>query len=215
MGWVVLGTLVVGACASGSSGIELGSDRTTDSDQDQTVTTIDPDDVPMPPDGPGGDGGEDCDDVPVWVLKRTDDPDDEGVQPSDDDDECLPGGTELGTGDVQVTLRWSSEADLDLHVFEPDGTEIYFGDPGPTRTGGQLDVDSNIGCVDDGSVENIFWPEGEMPLGEYRIEVHGFTVDGCGGGDYTVVAKVEGEEILNETGNVGEDEGDPYTFEVS
>ena len=40
-----------------------------------------------------------------------------------------PGPTpepELGTGDVQVTLRWSSSADIDLHVFEPDGTEIWF-----------------------------------------------------------------------------------------
>jgi hypothetical protein len=220
---VLMGTLVMGACADGD-GTVLG--QMTDPDE-TTVTTVDlpptqPPDPPDPPDpdGPGGGGDDTCGDPPVWVLKATDDPDgfsdDEPRDEEPPDDGCdVPDGPELGTGDVQITLRWSSDADLDLHVFEPDGTEIYFGDPGPTRTGGRLDVDSNIGCENDGSVENVFWPEGDLPLGEYRIEIHGYTVDGCGGGDYTVTAKVEGEQILEESGSVAEDEDDPYTFEVN
>ncbi|HEY8527712.1 MAG TPA: hypothetical protein VIL48_22290 [Acidimicrobiales bacterium] len=124
--------------------------------------------------------------------------------------ECI----ELGTGDVQVTLRWTSEADLDLHVTEPDGTEIYFANRGPTSTGGQLDVDSNVGCHREASVENVFWPTGRAPEGEYTIEVNGFSVDGCGGGDYTVTARVHGEEVLSESGSVGEDETDTYTITV-
>lgn len=124
--------------------------------------------------------------------------------------ECI----ELGTGDVQVTLRWSSEADIDLHVTEPNGTEIWYGDKGPTETGGELDVDSNVGCVQEASVENVFWPVGRAPSGSYTIEVTGFQVDGCGSGAYTVSARVRGEQVLLETGAVGEDETDTYEIEV-
>ena len=115
---------------------------------------------------------------------------------------------------MQVTLRWSSSADVDLHVFEPDGTEIWFSDPGPTATGGQLDVDSNVGCEQEASVENVFWPDGQMPLGGYRVVVTGYQVDGCGSGDYTLTANVKGEVVLDEAGTVGQDENDEFAFEA-
>jgi hypothetical protein len=124
--------------------------------------------------------------------------------------ECI----ELGTGDVQVTLRWASSADIDLHVTEPDGTEIWYGDKGPTSTGGQLDVDSNVGCEQEASVENVFWPVGQAPSGTYTVEVNGYQVDGCGSGQYTVTAKVRGEQVLLERGEVGEDETDTYHIEA-
>ncbi|MGH9209357.1 MAG: hypothetical protein ACRD2C_01600 [Acidimicrobiales bacterium] len=188
------------------------------------------DDPPAVTDEPSDDTEDPSDDVDDGSDDRSDDVDDGSDDPSDDvddpsedsdepDEDCdepqPQPEPELGTGDVQITLRWESDADLDLHVTEPDGTEIWFGDTGPTATGGQLDVDSNIGCENDGSVENVFWAEGDMPLGEYQVEIVGYTVDGCGGGDYTVTAQVEGAEILNEDGSVAEDEEDPYTFEVS
>jgi hypothetical protein len=129
---------------------------------------------------------------------------------SDAPPECI----ELGTGDVQVTLRWASPADIDLHVTEPDGTEIWYGDKGPTSTGGQLDVDSNVGCNQEASVENVFWPTGQAPSGTYTVEVNGFQVDGCGSGAYTVSAKVRGEVVLLESGSVGEDETDTYRIQA-
>ncbi|HET8621203.1 MAG TPA: DUF6777 domain-containing protein, partial [Acidimicrobiales bacterium] len=97
---------------------------------------------------------------------------------------------DTGTGDVQVTLSWASDSDLDLHVTEPDGTEIDYINTGPTSTGGELDVDSNINCDNDGGVENVFWPVGEAPSGSYAVSVEGFRLtrdDGsdCGGGDFT------------------------------
>jgi hypothetical protein len=124
--------------------------------------------------------------------------------------ECI----ELGTGDVQVTLRWASAADIDLHVTEPDGTEIWYGDTGPSSTGGQLDVDSNVGCEQEASVENVFWPTGQAPSGTYTVEVNGYQVDDCGSGEYTVTAKVRGETVLQETGSVGEDETDTFQIEA-
>jgi hypothetical protein len=205
--------VVVGACSSAGGGeIGAGTTTTTDPDRPSTTTTTDDDDPEPDPDpGPGGSGGsgEECLEPPVWAFKaQADDP----CEPTPD-----PGPTpepELGTGDVQVTLRWESSSDIDLHVFEPDGTEIYFGDRGPTSTGGRLDVDSNVGCEQEASVENVFWPDGDMPIGGYRVVVTGYQVDGCGGGDYTLTANVKGDPVLDETGTVGQDEEDEFTFEA-
>jgi hypothetical protein len=127
--------------------------------------------------------------------------------------------TDIGTGDVQLKLEWASDADIDLAVTEPDGTFIYWNDTGPTASGGELDVDANRQCINDGGVENIFWPPGEAPTGTYTITVTGFALtnaDGasCGGGDFTLTITVQGEERV-ETGSVGQDQEQTYTFEVT
>lgn len=121
---------------------------------------------------------------------------------------------ELGTGDVQITLRWFSNADLDLAVTDPEGNRIDFTNR-ESPTGGRLDVDSNIDCEPEGSVENIFWPPGGAPAGPYTVEVTGFTVGGdCGGGDYELTIRVAGQPDIVHTGSVGEGETDTYTFRV-
>ncbi len=83
---------------------------------------------------------------------------------------------ELGTGDVQVTLRWSTIDDLDLAVTGPSGDRISYANSSGS-SGGQLDVDSNAACGDNNPspVENIFWPEGGAPTGDFTIEVNLFT----------------------------------------
>jgi hypothetical protein len=74
---------------------------------------------------------------------------------------------DLGTGDVQVTLQWSGDADLDLHVTDPTGFEIYFGAKN-SPSGGSLDADDIPDCGDNGPhVENVFWPVGGAPTGQY------------------------------------------------
>ncbi|MHC4376645.1 MAG: hypothetical protein ACYS26_08610 [Planctomycetota bacterium] len=78
-----------------------------------------------------------------------------------------------GTGDVRVTLSWNGTSDLDLYVTDPFGEEIAFFNPF-SASGGQLDVDSNVGCIPDGSVENIFWPTGSAPSGLYSVSVDSF-----------------------------------------
>ena len=88
----------------------------------------------------------------------------------------VPPDIVLGTGDVQATLLWSGESDMDLHVVEPDGEETYFQSPA-SSTGGVLDHDDIAGCgADTGThVENIFWPQGLAPPGDYRAYVHFYT----------------------------------------
>jgi hypothetical protein len=125
---------------------------------------------------------------------------------------------DVGTGDVQVKLEWPSESDLDLHVIEPDGTEINYLRPGPTTTNGRLDVDSNVDCKDRRGVENVFWPLGKAPKGHYKVGVQGFRLihdDGspCGPGAYTVTITVAGKTRV-EKGTVGQDETKTYEFDV-
>jgi len=79
---------------------------------------------------------------------------------------------DLGTGDVQITLRWYSTVDLDLSVADPSGDSIDFGHK-VSASGGELDRDANWPC-DTGTstpVENVFWPPGGAPAGHYRVTV--------------------------------------------
>lgn len=83
----------------------------------------------------------------------------------------------VGTGDVQVSVSWDTLADVDLHVVEPSGEEIYYAHETST-TGGQLDLDSNAVCTADGiNNENITWPAGMAPSGTYIVRVDYF--DAC------------------------------------
>ena len=111
----------------------------------------------------------------------------------------LPGScrAELGTGDVQVTLRWSGYNDLDLHVVDPLGEEIFY-QHSASASGGLLDVDSNAGCertVTDSPVENIYWPIGSAPRGEYTVSVVYFSHCGTELDDteFRIQLKVDGQ----------------------
>ena len=74
------------------------------------------------------------------------------------------------TGDLKVTLLWDFYGDIDLHVMQPTGFEIYYSHPQDAVTGGALDVDNREGG--EGSAENIFWPN--PPKGKYQVYLHFF-----------------------------------------
>ena len=82
----------------------------------------------------------------------------------------------LGTGDVQVTLRWTGRDDLDLAVSEPGGEIIFFGNP-QLPSGAALDVDANALCevVTPVPIENVFWPTTTAATGNYQAVVSLFT----------------------------------------
>jgi hypothetical protein len=139
----------------------------------------------------------------------------EQLIPPPGSDAALPPG--LGTGDVQVTLRWSSEADLDLAVVDPFGDQISFG----TRTspsGGELDRDANFPCVSraDDPVENVFWPPGGAPAGAYRASVaYRMTCATPGSQTYDLIVRVRGTIVLQETGTLEPGGTAEYGFEVA
>ncbi|HEV3351841.1 MAG TPA: hypothetical protein VG076_02900 [Acidimicrobiales bacterium] len=119
----------------------------------------------------------------------------------------VPPGLTLGTGDVQVTLLWADGNDLDLHVIDPSGAEIYFSHP-TSPTGGTLDHDDTAGCSSTGThAENVFWSTGRAPAGRYRVFVKNYT--SCGSpSQYSLQAKVRGRAVITTTGTVGAHEGD-------
>lgn len=100
--------------------------------------------------------------------------------------------TSVGTGDVQVNVSWDVDSDVDLHVVDPAGEEIYYGNR-TSSSGGQLDLDSNAACsLDHKRAENITWPAGKAPSGIYRVLVDYW--DACTQGQtrYVVTVNVKG-----------------------
>lgn len=78
----------------------------------------------------------------------------------------------VGTGQLQVSLSFDNEKDIDLHLIEPNGDHIYYGNY-MSENGGELDLDSNAGCSIDGvNNENITYGEGAyVEPGEYTVYV--------------------------------------------
>ncbi len=75
-------------------------------------------------------------------------------------------------GDLQFALNWDTETDVDLHVIDPSGEAIFWGNP-IGASGGTLDLDSNAGCAIDGvQNENAIWAADEAPSGSYRVGVN-------------------------------------------
>ena len=75
------------------------------------------------------------------------------------------------SSDVQVSLMWNNFNDLDLHIVCPSGERIHGGNK-ISKCGGELDVDANVRPETKKPVENVFWPEGTAPAGQYQVYVH-------------------------------------------
>ena len=82
-----------------------------------------------------------------------------------------------GTGDVAFRLTWEGLSDLDLMVLDPAGDCIAYGSR-RSKSGGVLDIDCNFGTESmcEHPIENIFWPKGAAPAGEYLFWVHAHTL---------------------------------------
>lgn len=81
------------------------------------------------------------------------------------------------TGEILCRLAWYNHDDLDLHMEEPRGYEIYFGNKRVlSPAGGKLDVDMNAGAGTTRTpVENIFYARrATMHEGVYKLHVHNF-----------------------------------------
>ena len=80
---------------------------------------------------------------------------------------------ELPAGDIEVTLVWSTTADLQLLVRDPIGDSV-FDDLPLGSSGGILAANGNVNCVPVASgapVSYIYWPPGRMRPGSYEVEV--------------------------------------------
>jgi hypothetical protein len=118
----------------------------------------------------------------------------------------IPG---LETGDIQITMIWSSTADLDLHVVDPFGEEISFENP-HSDSGGKLVNEGNGSCAlaTTSPIENIFWATGTAPPGVYTIVVHYFgTCREEGDQMFELIVRVDGQLLEIVKGSISPFEG--------
>ncbi len=108
----------------------------------------------------------------------------------------------VGTGTIQVSVSWDAESDVDLHLVQPNGDEIYYGHS-TAASGGTLDLDSNAGCGIDGKKnENITWPSGSTPpRGTYTVRVDYWSACSVAKTNYVVTVRVTGQAARTYTGS--------------
>ncbi len=112
-------------------------------------------------------------------------------------------------GRLIVSLSWDTEADLDLHVVDAAGVEIYKGnlnsyakpppgtpvDPSAAKNGGILDFDSNAACVIDGRrAEHVTYASAPPP-GHYTVRVDTFSLCAAPSANWRVSASLDGKSL--------------------
>jgi hypothetical protein len=123
------------------------------------------------------------------------------------------------TGTLVFSLDWDVNADLDLRVVQPGGTEIWakhissymppnfpgdVPDGGGPESAGLLDFDSNAQCVIDGRRrENIYWTV-PPPKGHYIARVDTFSLCGQSIAYWHVTATLDGN-LMAEAHGFGRD----------
>ncbi len=97
------------------------------------------------------------------------------------DDNCngaIDEGCGYSGGNIQVTAAWQTASDIDLHVTDPTGAEVFYG-ARSSASGGVLDHDANAACrAQPPTVENVYWNSPTPPRGRYTIRVVSY--DQCG-----------------------------------
>lgn len=110
---------------------------------------------------------------------------------------------QVGTGKLQVSCSWDQLNDVDLHLVEPSGAEIYFGNA-ISQNGGELDLDSNAACnIDSINNENITYSETDVvEAGEYTVRVDLWSnCDLTENTNYNVIAYYDGAIIGTSSGS--------------
>ena len=113
------------------------------------------------------------------------------------------------TQDVQVTLSWDGDSNLDLQVVDPNGNEV-----GRSSVQGEQTTvkDSNEGCELTGATpdgirnEQVAWTAGSVPAGVYTVSVNYQASCGVSETNYVVRLNNAGETgtfsgTLTDTGN--------------
>jgi tRNA (guanosine-2'-O-)-methyltransferase len=124
------------------------------------------------------------------------------------DDDCdghIDQGCGLAAGDLQITVAWSTGADIDLYVIEPAGDTLSFQRRRST-TGGRVDAVGRGRCGDGEihpRVENLVWEGAEVLRGTYRVMLHYWGECQSAAGPTEVVASMAlGGRVLGTVGYV-------------
>lgn len=122
----------------------------------------------------------------LWLLSRCD-----GIIPSppieEEDSTTVVIDSTIFEHPVQVMLSWHNYDDLDLHVCEPNGYEIYYSDNTDSETLGHLNFDRNVSSLSRHPQEHISWPKiSKMVPGEYLVLVRNYTERSSINDDYQI-----------------------------
>lgn len=125
----------------------------------------------------------------------------------------------LEDGNVKITVSWTSNADVDLHVLTPKGNEISADIADViTADGGKISFDqcqgesckSDTRTVNFPHVEHVVWVHGEPVVkGKYKVWVENF--NGVAAADFTIVFEKPSGEKEFKTGSVGAVKGQAST----
>jgi hypothetical protein len=99
---------------------------------------------------------------------------------------------QAGSGEITVSMLWSTADDFDLHIITPSGAEIYYSNP--SADGGTLDVDRQASdtAIVAAPIENIYFAS--PPEGTYKVYIYNYCDRTEGGAsDYMVRVTVGGE----------------------
>ena len=121
-------------------------------------------------------------------------------------------------GDPRFNLVFTNpeNVDMDLHVIDPKGVEIYYArKKGPN--GVELDIDCKCSNCPNGPNENIYWPQGgSAPKGNYKFWVEYY--DYCGSSkessDFTIRVAINEKVKATYTGTLtpSNDKSTVYTW---
>jgi hypothetical protein len=128
----------------------------------------------------------------------------------------------IASAPLAFSLYWSNDTDLDIHVVDPAGDEVWArdkdsysspspglpADPGTIAAGGFLDYDSNALCVIDGrDQEDVLWPM-TAPTGHYLVRVDAFSLCGQTVAYWRVEARRSGVVVATAEGVATQSDAD-------
>ncbi len=107
----------------------------------------------------------------------------------------------LPEGDIEITLLWNTNADLQLLVRDP-ALDSVFDDTPSIPSGGRLAAAGNVNCTptDAESVSYIYWPTGFLRAGTYEVDV--WYQNECNDTrpvDFTLIVSVDNEVVFLDT----------------
>ncbi len=108
-------------------------------------------------------------------------------------------------GQLVVTLAWDDDANLNLHVVDPQGQDLYWGDQSTQPpfafqqvdggSYGTIDDDSNANCAIDGlDREDAVWKQ-TPPSGSYTVRVDAASLCGQADAYWTATAVLDGQVV--------------------
>lgn len=97
-------------------------------------------------------------------------------------------------GFMRFSLSWDYYDDLDIHIIEPTGNEIFYANKRSSYSGGFLDIDMNVQPNTLEPVENIAWADrGGILDGKYKVFVENFTKRDMSASGFEIEMEIDGQ----------------------